>query len=448
MTDSTNGTHGRRMRSGRERRAAAPGRGPITSLGALRLLGIMVFAGALAWLAWQVVVNVSPRDLATGDESAAEAFAGDRTAALLRRAASQVFEAEGAVDWAEVRTISRHVLRVQPLESHALVLLGLAAEAEGRGDEALALMSIAARRSLRNRGAHLWLFNHRLRQRDFGTALSHADVILRTRPGEFRATLLQALMAIASVPGGRTHLVEMLETGPPWRSGFLREFSRHAPDPSDPSQLYAALQSGPHPPNTDELRPHLDALIGSGRFEQALLVWLNSLPPGEAVSLDYLYNGNFERPISNLPFDWIIGSIRGAEINIVESPVDGVKALRVQFARARVAFRHVRKLVMLPPGAYELTGRARADDFRNDRGLSWTLACAEGSKEVLVSTARVSGTMTAEIAEQFTVPAQGCRAQWLQLELAARISSEQDVGGGTVWYDSLQIQRIDALAPS
>jgi hypothetical protein len=448
MTDPTGGSDGRRMRSSRERRADPPGRGPVANLGALRLLGLMVFAGALALLAWQVVVNVSPRDVAIGDDSATEASAGESTSALLRQAESQILEAEGAVDWAQVRAISRHVLGAQPLESQALVLLGLAAEAEGRDDEALALMSLAARRSLRNRGAHLWLFNHRLRQREFGAALSHADVVLRTRPGEFRATLLSALMAIASVPGPRTHLVEMLETGPPWRSWFLREFSRHAPANSDPSQLYTALQSGPRPPSMYELRPHLDALIGSGRFEQALLVWLNSLPADEAVSLDYLYNGNFERPISNLPFDWIIGRIRGADIDIVESPVDRVKALRVQFARARVAFRHVRKLVMLPPGAYELTGRARADDFRNERGLSWRLACAEGSKEVLVSTARVSGTMTAEIAEQFTVPAQGCRAQWLQLELAARIPSEQDVGGGTVWYDSLQIQRIDALAPS
>jgi hypothetical protein len=190
MTDSTNGTDGRRMSSGRERRADAPRRGPVANLGAVRLLGLMVFAGVLAWLAWQVVVNVSPRDLATGDD-AAESSAGTASGALLRQAESQILEAEGAVDWAQVRTISRHVLGAQPLESHALVLLGLAAEAEGREDEALALMSIAARRSLRNRRAHLWLFNHRLRQRDSAAALSHADVILRTRPKEFRATLLR-----------------------------------------------------------------------------------------------------------------------------------------------------------------------------------------------------------------------------------------------------------------
>jgi hypothetical protein len=399
--------------------------------------------GLCAWLAWQVMVNISPRHLDGGNDATVLVTAGASSAALVRRMERQILEADGAVDWAEIRRAAQHILAAHPLQSRALFLLGLAAEAEGREDQATALMSIAAARSLRDRRAHLWLFTHRLRQRQYGPALGHADVILRTRP-RLGASLLPALIAVASIPEARPHLIGLIEAGPPWRNWFLSEFSKRAADPSDPSPLYAALQAGLHPPSNAELRPHLDRLIGSGRFEQAFVAWLSALAPRKMQDLTYLYNGDFERPLSNLAFDWVISQVRGAEIDVSDSSVDKGRALRIQFARARVPFKHVRKLVMLPPGPYRLSGKARAVDLRTERGLVWKLSCAEGSREILASTPRIAGTATSEFTEQFTVPAQGCRAQWLVLELAARIPSEQDVGGGTVWYDSLQIQRVVA----
>ena len=276
---------------------------------------------------------------------------------------------------------------------------------------------------------------------EFGPALGHADVILRTRP-QLGSHLLPALTAIASLPEGRSRLVEILETTPAWRKWFLRQYSRQADDPAAALPIYAALQAGPTPPTSDELRAPLDRLIGAGAFEQALLLWLGSLDPEETQALGYVYNGDFEHPVSNLAFDWVIGRVRGADITVAESDLDRGKALRVQFARSRIAFRHVRKLVVLRPGSYRLTGKARARDLRSERGLVWTLTCAEGANQLLAETNRVTGTMEAEISTAFTVPAHGCRAQWLRLELAARIPPERDVGGGTVWYDALQVQRI------
>lgn len=425
--------------SGRFRRAVAEKLGLAAGFGALRLVGLLVLAGLLGWLAWQVIVNISPRHLAGADDTSAISRADARSLALMRRVERQIVESE-AVDWAEVRLTARDILRAHPLDNRTLYLLGLAAEAEKLGDQATALMELAASRSLRDRRAHFWLFGHRLQQRDFGPALDHADAILRTRR-QLGPALLPAMMAVARDPEGRSRLVEMLEKHPPWRTRFLDQFSKHAADPSDPTPLYSALQAGPHPPSSAELRAHLDRLIGGGQFEQALVVWLTSLAPSEAQSLDYLYNGDFERPMSNLHFDWIITRIRGADIDVSDSPIDDGKALRVQFARARVPFRHVRKLVMLPPGAYQLSGKARTVDLRNDRGLVWKLTCADGAKEMLASTTSVTGTMTVEIEQPFSVPSQGCRAQWLRLELDARIASEQDVGGGTVWFDSLRIRR-------
>jgi hypothetical protein len=47
---------------------------------------------------------------------------------------------------------------------------------------------------------------------------------------------------------------------------------------------------------------------------------------------------------------------------------------------------------------------------------------------------------------KFKVPAADCEAQWLQLELPARIGAERRIEG-QVWYRDLQISPIPAAVP-
>ena len=46
----------------------------------------------------------------------------------------------------------------------------------------------------------------------------------------------------------------------------------------------------------------------------------------------------------------------------------------------------------------------------------------------------------------FEVPADACPAQWLRLELDARVELEKDVNGGTIWFDDLTIRRAGTAA--
>ncbi len=400
---------------------------------ALQLLTRLSLAGGLCLLAWQVIATASTPE--------------PESAVFLRVAEDHVGSAGENADWAEVAALARRALEANPLETKALVLLALAAEAEEDNRLAVRLVSLAGARTLRDATAHSWLFELSLRQGDYDAALSHADVILRVHP-RLRGMLLPALMALASWPAGRGAMVAKLETAPPWRSWFLREYSRQSADPSEPTPVYMALQSASRPPASAELSPHIDRLIEAGRIDQARLVWLASLPD-EPASHDWLYNGDFRLPVTNLPFDWMIGRVRGAEIKVEASPMGEGQALRVQFGKGRVGFRHVRKLITLPPGSYLMTGRATAVDLRHQRGIGWRLACAEDGGETLASTPRISGTVTTEFAEPFAVPAENCRAQWLVLELAARIAPEQMVDGGKVWFDSLEITGpFGAAAPA
>lgn len=387
------------------------------------LLARLSLAGMLGLLAWQVMATASTSE--------------PQSAALIRLAENHVASAGEDADWTQVAGLARRALKANPLETRALVLLALAAEAEEEDRLAARLVSLAGARTLRDATAHRWLFELSLRQGDYAAALSHADLMLRVHP-RLRGTLLPALMAVASKPAGRGAFVARLGTAPPWRSWFLQEYSRLAADPSEPTPLYTALQSASRPPTESELAPHLDRLIAAGRIDEARRMWLGSLPDAQA-SDDWLHNGDFRHPVSNLAFDWIIGSVRGAEIGVEASPMGEGQALRVQFGKGRVDFRHVRKLMMLPPGGYRLTGRAMAVDLRHKRGISWRLACAGDEGMTLGATPLLLGTVTTEFAEPFTVPSNDCGAQWLVLELAARIAPEQMVDGGTVWFDSLQV---------
>jgi hypothetical protein len=112
--------------------------------------------------------------------------------------------------------------------------------------------------------------------------------------------------------------------------------------------------------------------------------------------------------------------------------------LHILFSDDRVPFSHVKQLLALPPGKFELTGQVRLDDLRTDRGLVWSLTCA-GSNTPLGQTDPMSGVHDWKpFSVQFEVPASSCGGQWLTLMLPARIPAEQRIGGG-VWFDDLKI---------
>jgi hypothetical protein len=83
----------------------------------------------------------------------------------------------------------------------------------------------------------------------------------------------------------------------------------------------------------------------------------------------------------------------------------------------------------------------RTDALRNERGLQWTIACAEGRGQRIAATDRYADSSPwREFVLDFSLPDQGCAAQWLQLELAARVPGEQQVSG-RIEFAGLRIVR-------
>ena len=116
--------------------------------------------------------------------------------------------------------------------------------------------------------------------------------------------------------------------------------------------------------------------------------------------------------------------------------VDAVMA----FEDRRVPFSHVRQRLALPPGRYVLSGRAKPDGLRTERGLVWSLTCASGGAPLGETQPLRGGGAWRPFGAVFEVPLRGCGGQWLTLRLPARIPAEQRIGG-RVWFDALKITR-------
>jgi hypothetical protein len=406
-----------------------------------------VRAACLLALGWSGLVWLGGEMLAGGfgqERSYAAASSADLAALVgAAEAKARTSAAEARLEAASAEAAARQALRRTPLDPGAFALLGLAAAARDEPDRATALMQFAAARAPADLLTQGWLLHRRLLSEDMSGAILHADAMLRAQPAVLQQ-LLPALAAIAASDEGMPSLAEHLASEPPWRSRFLELLATETADPLAPFALFSALMEGSRPPSHAELRPYLKRLVEAGLYEQARLLWTQALPVERLAEIGYLANGGFSEEPTGFLFDWSLEPVAGAGAEIATVPDgDGNRALRIQFLDRRVAYRHVRQLLMLMPGRYRLTGRVKAEDLRNERGLHWTLSCADQPDTRLGASERVSGTTRWQRFDvAFEVPASGCRAQWLRLELAARIASERHVAGA-IWYDDLAVSRID-----
>jgi tetratricopeptide (TPR) repeat protein len=396
-----------------------------------------IFVGVLLVLislGWRIIAQTKAKSLATSHPDTALSWVSDQPAALNQLAQQELLDPDGNLDAA--REWSQRALRSYPLDTRALTLLGLIAERKGDQKRADALMRISGALTWRDYTSQQWLFNRDVGRGNYANALTHLDAILRIDP-DSQPKFFPMLAAFTAVePRAFRPLIALLATSPPWRASFLSELSVRLANRARLVQLYAALKETDNPPTNDELRPYLNRLIKDGNFEQAYQSWQETLPAKQRANETFPFNRDFDLPADGLPFNWNLEVIRGADIQIVS--LDRKRALLVQFSGARVDFA-VKQLMLMPAGEYTFRGRVKTEALRTSRGLWWHIFCASNPAKTLANTELVSGTMPwTDFTANFQVPATDCRAQWLQLELPARIEPERQIEG-RVWYQFLRI---------
>lgn len=335
-----------------------------------------------------------------------------------------------------------------PLNARALRILGQLADGAGDKARAARLMRAAADQSLSESVAVYWLMQSTLAAKDYPKTVSYADTFLRKRPQLLRyVTPVLSLIAESGDKAGMAALDKALAESPAWRPGFLADLPGKITDARTPLNLMLSLKSGTAPPTTRELGYYLNFLVGRKLYELAYYTWLQFLPADQLGRIGYLANPGFETEPSGLPFDWVIAQGAGATVDIAAVPgTADAHALLVDLGPGRVDFGGVKQVLMLSPGTYRLKGMFKGET-RGKRGLQWTIACA-GSNEPPLG----KGPMFVGIAPtwtkfefSFSVPDAKCRAQELKLALAARSASEQ-LASGSIWYDELQISRLEGPA--
>jgi hypothetical protein len=381
-----------------------------------------------------------PAEKGAGNEDSADPAVGD---AADSRGLSDVFETIGqnrSVDLSSISSEVETALRNEPLNAQALRILGQVADVAKDNAKAWKFMHAAARLSLHENMANYWLLRKSTDAADYKAVIYYADVILRAAPGF--GTFVMPLLAQATHDQAANNLLKsVLAANPPWRRGFFAMLPNAVADARTPLDLLSSLRTSAVPPASADLDPYLEFLIAHKFYDLAYYAWLQFLPPRELRSVGLLFNGSLEFSPSGLPFDWVIQPGSGVTVDVVPRPDrEGQHALLVDFQYGRVDYRSVRQLVLLRPGTYQFAGKYKGE-LVGPRGMRWRVLCADTGKRVAESP-MISGIASAwrDVDFSFTIPSTDCRAQYVLLDLDARMASEQLVSGSML-FDEMRISR-------
>lgn len=338
------------------------------------------------------------------------------------------------------RDLSAESLARAPFNARALRIRGLAEARLGSAERADEMLTLAGNWSLRDDPAHAWLVENRLRRGDFGSAFAHADTLARRRPdlypSLFRLFTLSATQDRRALPA----LTRLLATRPPWRQAYLSHLQEQGSDGAVVmGTLAIALEQTPGAFNVSELQQLYDNWIVAGRLAgiRQLRDALGRPSPAET-----LQNGDFSVAVDRqlYPFGWRLAATPGITTSVIEDDLDAENlALRLEYdSFASGSF--LDQFLLLTPGDYILTGDWRTETPRAAMRFEWRVVCAESGVPLTVETQPFSADDEAwrSFRIRFTVPAQGCSAQWLRLvpipgDRRTRIAA---------WFDNVRIRAV------
>lgn len=338
-----------------------------------------------------------------------------------------------------------------PADFAALVVLGLHLEQQGRKAEAQDAMREAQRLAPANERALFEIAAFQLRAGEETQALTVLRRAVELNPTAAGATWPVFTAALDS--GQRDEFFARAARDDPWWwAGFFNQACQGARS-VDALQRVFGVRAASGKVTAGERRCLIERLERENRWPQAYQSWINSLPKDRQQRIAYIYNGDFEVPISNLGFDWLLLPQDGINVDAQSiQGAEGRRALRVEFVRKRWSGTPVQQYLMLPPGKYRFEGRGRADGLDTWVGVQWRLSCFQnerGATQHLSQSERFRGTSEWVVfRDDFTVP-RDCPVQILRLELAnprADVATPDNVVtrlNGNVWFDDFRVTSTD-----
>ena len=392
---------------------------------------IALTLAVVAFLAWRVIV------------------AG--LGALAERSVPASAPAAGAPPQSNSEASLRLRLAKNPGDALALLLLALEFERQGKREEAGAAMRTAARLAPADPESLLLVAGYFLRTGEETAALTTLRRALDSAPADV-STRIWPVFTAALVSGRHQRYFDaMAREDAAWWPEFFRHACARAV-PSSAVQAVFAVRVEAQIATADERRCLIERLSRDGQWTNAYVLWLNGVPPEQRQRVGYVFNGDFEAPLSNTGFDWRIPAQESAIVSA--EPGDGVtgkRGLSVAFTSQRYGGPPIYQTLVLEQGKYQLEGRAKPG-VEAWLGMQWGVYCVDEAgrpTRQIVRTDPFTGTTRwREFRQEFAVPA-GCPAQLLRLELA---NPKQGAAGpadvairlkGKLWFDDMRIRIVD-----
>ncbi|MBK6395434.1 MAG: hypothetical protein IPF73_12705 [Betaproteobacteria bacterium] len=171
-----------------------------------------------------------------------------------------------------------------------------------------------------------------------------------------RATIWPVFTAVLESGRRDDFFAGIAREDPEWWPSFFGHACQAASS-SDGLQRVFAIRAAAGKARADERRCLIGRLQREGRWTNAYQAWLNSLPPAHRQRVGNVYNGDFELPISNLGFDWILHAQDGVVVDVRPAAgADGRGALKVELLNKRWSGPPVLQTLMLFPGQIPVRG--------------------------------------------------------------------------------------------
>jgi tetratricopeptide (TPR) repeat protein len=308
----------------------------------------------------------------------------------------------------ELLGIARQAALASPLAWEPFYIAARAAEQKGDYAGAIRLMEEARRRRPSYTATRVSLMGYYARVGRYREAIGEADVAMRLN-GEAEKAILPILADLLAFPEGRAAVAAVLAQEPVWRARFL-EAAKLKAQPQHAADLYTRLRALKGAAGArGEAGLLVAALMRTGRYADAHRAWLELLPAEERQRAGLLYDGDFRGAAA--PFNWTFhanGSGRAEPGRQGEAP----QLHAAYFGSSKTVL--AEQALVLAPGRYRMSVRARADRTQPSGSIYWAVTCLPGNNEIGRLAFPRFASSFANHQAAFDVPA-GCGAQTLSL---------------------------------
>ncbi|WP_141243820.1 hypothetical protein [Sphingomonas lenta] len=370
---------------------------------------VLLLAGLAALLVFAARVTAG-NVFAGRDPDFALRLSPGNARALGEKARKRIQTEQSPAARAEAMALAARALARDPGNVDAVVAAGLVKDLARRPAEAARLMRYSGKLSRRDFATRIWLIEDAVRRNDVEGALHHYDVALRTSrlaPSVLFPVLVQAVTGDDMIAPLSTTLARR----PVWSYQFMQQLAQTGTDYRAMAALYEAVRrkGGLVPEPT--IAAATARMVEAGAFGQAWSLYAGFNPGTPRAGVR---NGDFARTEeAPTPFDWNLSQLPG----LAAEPLgDNGGTLRFE-ATSGAGGVAARQLLLLAPGAHELSGTAY-DVVLGGGGVSpsFRLVCAGGARVLSDAPLPSAASTGAAFRARFSVPS-GCPAQWLELHV-------------------------------